>query len=234
MTTEINHPVIGPVTVCKSRRARRISISVRPPDRVRLSIPYGVSVGDAMAFLGSRAQWIEEAKRKVAAKVKPEPVIGMPYRTRGHELALDPAPTDKIQVTVQGGRIHVKYPIDQPYTSEPVQQAIKRGIETAWRIEAAEVLPGRVAALAAQHGFKYRSVTVRNTRSRWGSCSARDDLSLSIRLMQLPDQLIDYIVLHELCHTVQKNHGPKFHALLDRVTGGRHAQLRRQIKGYKP
>jgi len=81
--------------------------------------------------------------------------------------------------------------------------------------------------------MKCGKVRIRNTVSKWGSCSTRNDISLSLHLMRLPDRLIDYIILHELCHTVHHNHGPQFHALLDRLTGGNHAELQREIRQYR-
>lgn len=237
--TEIDHPLIGTVTVGKSRRARRISISVRPPGVVRLSLPYGVSVEEGMRFLESKTQWIARAKEKIGQKAPaPEP-IGMPYSTRNHDLWLVPASTTRIAARLSPaqegrGRIAVTYPADRHYTDPEVQQVILKGIDLALRAEACEILPTRVENLAAAHGFRYRSVTPRNTRTRWGSCSARNDISLSIKLMKLPDHLVDYIILHELCHTVHKNHGPRFHELLDRVTGHRHAALRRELHTHSP
>lgn len=118
------------------------------------------------------------------------------------------------------------------YEAAEVQDAIRKGIEQAWRTEAQADLPQRTARLAGQLGFRCGAVTVRNARTRWGSCSARDDISLSIHLMKLPDELIDYVIIHELCHTIHKNHGPKFHKLLDRLTGGHHLELRRRLKTY--
>ena len=229
----IEHPVIGEVEVSRSLRARRVSVSVRPPGRVRLTVPRGVGVADALRFLDSRAEWVEAAKVRVAARVGVDEVIGMPYRTRGYELRLFPAETDAISMRIAGGEIRVTFPVGLNYASAEVQGAIRRGIESAWRAEAREMLPGRVDELARRHGLQYRSVSVRNARTRWGSCSARNDISLSIRLMRLPDDLIDYIILHELCHTVHKNHGPRFHALLDSLTGGCHRVLRRRMLQYR-
>ena len=102
----------------------------------------------------------------------------------------------------------------------------------AWRIEAQSYLPTRIHQIAQQLGLKYGTVTIRNSRSRWGSCSVRNDISLSLHLMKLPDALIDYVIIHELCHTIHKNHGPRFHQLLDRLTGGQDRTLRRQLKAY--
>ena len=103
----------------------------------------------------------------------------------------------------------------------------------ALRREAKRVLPAMVERLAKQHGFRYGRVTIRATRSKWGSCTSRNDLSLSLFLMTLPTHLQEFVVLHELCHTVHHNHSAEFHALLDSVTGGREKELNRQLKGIR-
>ncbi len=229
-TTTIVHPQIGELTVCRSARARRITISVRPPDRVRLTVPWSVDVADGMRFAQEKAAWIAHSKERMAARATSSQVIEMPFSTRCHELDLRPGEGTQISVKTAYGRITVGYPAEIHYSRPEIQQAIRQGIEHAWRIEARELLPQRVAGLAAIHGFKYGALTFRNARTRWGSCSGRNDISLSIRLMMLSDELIDYIILHELCHTVHKNHGPRFHALLDKVTAGRHMELRRKLK----
>ena len=101
------------------------------------------------------------------------------------------------------------------------------------RREAKRVLPAMVERLAQQHGFKYGRVTIRATRSKWGCCTSQNNLSLSLFLMTLPTHLQEFVVLHELCHTVHHNHSAEFHALLDKVTGGREAELNRQLKGIR-
>ncbi len=100
------------------------------------------------------------------------------------------------------------------------------------RAEAKATLPTRVEELAAQHGFKFGRVTIRAARTKWGSCTAKGDISLSLYLMTLPEHLRDYIILHELCHTVHHNHSPRFHDLVNRVTGGRERELARELRQY--
>ena len=103
----------------------------------------------------------------------------------------------------------------------------------ALRSEAKQVLPAMVERLAQQYGFRYGRVTIRATRSKWGCCTSQNNLSLSLFLMTLPTHLQEFVVLHELCHTIHHNHSAAFHALLNKVTGGREKELNRQLKGVR-
>ncbi len=100
------------------------------------------------------------------------------------------------------------------------------------RAQAKEVLPPRLAQLAAQHGFTYNKVFIKNNVSNWGSCSSKGNINLNLRLVGLPQELQDYVMLHELCHLKYLNHGKEFHALLESVCPG-HRELARQMKNYK-
>ena len=110
------------------------------------------------------------------------------------------------------------------YTPEQIEEL---------RREAKRILPAMVERLAHEHGFSYGRVTIRATRSKWGCCTSLNNLSLSLFLMTLPTHLQEFVVLHELCHTVHHNHSAEFHALLDKVTGGREKELNRQLKGIR-
>ena len=239
MKSTFSHPVVGEVTICKSNRSRRIALSVRPDGCVRLSIPLHFPVRDALRFLDEKLPWVTATQARVRARFRPQ-VITEPYATRCHTLQLDVRVEERITVSLRPPRdgvpgiIRVCYPAQADPAGEEVQEAIRRGVERAWREEAKALLPRRVEQLARESGLRYRSVTVRNTRSRWGSCSGRDDISLSLHLMRLPEHLIDYIIIHELCHTVHRNHGPGFYELLDRLTGGRAQTSRAEMKKYSP
>ncbi len=100
------------------------------------------------------------------------------------------------------------------------------------RAKAKALLPQRVADLAAKHGLKYGRVTIRAARTKWGSCTAEGNISLSLYLMTLPEHLRDYIIIHELCHTVHLNHSPRFHALVNQLTSGREKELAKELKQY--
>lgn len=100
------------------------------------------------------------------------------------------------------------------------------------RRAAKEDLPPRMERLAEATGLKYAKLTIRATRTKWGSCSGRNNISLSLFLMTLPEHLRDYVVVHELCHTAHHNHSPRFHALVDRYVGGNEKALNRELKAF--
>ena len=100
------------------------------------------------------------------------------------------------------------------------------------RRQAKAYLPGRLAELAAQHGFSYNQVRIKHNVSNWGSCSVKKNINLNLNLMRLPAELQDYVMLHELCHLKYMNHGKEFHALLESVRPN-HKELRRQLRDFK-
>ena len=99
------------------------------------------------------------------------------------------------------------------------------------RKKARQILKERLAQLADRYGFTYGRVRIANQRSRWGSCSGRDTISLNVQLLRLPDELRDYVILHELVHTRIKSHGPAFWRELDRYVGDS-ASLRKRLHSY--
>lgn len=115
---------------------------------------------------------------------------------------------------------------------EPLPPAeVKARIEELRRAAKAD-LPARIERIAAQTGLKYAKLTIRASRTKWGSCSGQNHISLSLFLMTLPEHLRDYVIVHELCHTVHHNHSPRFHALVDQLVGGREKPLNRELRGF--
>jgi len=92
---------------------------------------------------------------------------------------------------------------------------------------------GRLRELSEQHGLPFERVTIRNQKTRWGSCSARNAISLNLKLARLPEELMDYVILHELAHTKIKGHGKKFWSLLNELSGDA-VMRRKELRRYSP
>lgn len=132
------------------------------------------------------------------------------------------------------GTLTCFHPPGQQWDDEALQRWLSRAVGEALRVHAESVLPSRLEVLAAARGLRYAEVCVTRTRSRWGSCDTRRRISLSLYVLLLPPHLQDYVMQHELTHLVEMNHGPRFWALLDSVTGGRARALRLEMKNYTP
>jgi predicted metal-dependent hydrolase len=102
----------------------------------------------------------------------------------------------------------------------------------AGRTEARRLLIGRLRELAERHGFQYNKVAVKNQRTLWGSCSSRNNINLNINLLRLPEELRDYVMLHELVHTRHRNHSREFWRALDRIVGSG-KRLQRRLRAFR-
>ena len=100
------------------------------------------------------------------------------------------------------------------------------------RKEAKAFLPARLAFLAEKYSFTYNQVRIKNNTSNWGSCSRKGNINLNLNLMRLPEDLRDYVILHELCHLKVPNHGPEFHSLLENLCPD-HRTKEKELRKYR-
>ena len=199
-----------PVVFVRNHRARRYILRVRPDGSIRVTIPRGGSNAEAMRFLERNRDWLAQQFQRLAARPK-RPAdwrIGTEIFYRG-ELV-------RIEAGVNGESGMIRWGdacIVVPDPTADLRPAIEGYL---WSLAARE-LPPRVFDFAARHGLRVRRVTVRNQRSRWGSCSRRGTVSLNWRLIQTPRQVQDYIILHELCHLIEMNHSERYWREVARV-----------------
>ncbi len=221
--------------ITKKRGVRRMTLSVRPFRPVRLTIPYSLSYSSATSFIKEKKEWIIHSKEKISNTENKRTVfnVGSEFKTRERSLKFKVSENNKNQIRITNNSIIVSYVDKNEIVAEDMQEFIRHGITEALRIEAKNYLPERTSFLAKKTGFKYNKVSVRNAKTRWGSCSGANNISLNIQLMRLPDYLIDYVILHELCHTVEKNHGKNFWALLDKISGNAKG-LDKELKEFSP
>ncbi|HUV50202.1 MAG TPA: YgjP-like metallopeptidase domain-containing protein [Anaerolineae bacterium] len=126
---------------------------------------------------------------------------------------------DKARQVAQSKRGWIRKHLDKIKQVEKAHDVfIKNSIEID-RAEAKKKLVYRLNELSEKHDFNYNKVFIRNQKTRWGSCSARNNISLNMKLVRLPGEMIDYVLLHELVHTRIKNHANGFWAELNRLDG---------------
>ena len=161
---------VGPILFERSKRAKRISIFVKPFKGTRVAVPYGLSFKQAAQFTRTKSNWIKTHLEKVKQ-----------YEKQGYLNSHFMSDMEKIEVKT--------------------------------------LLTSRLKDLAEKHGFSYNRVFIRNQKTRWGSCSSKNNISLNMKLVRLPDELIDYVILHELVHTQKKDHSKAFWIKMDRLVG---------------
>jgi predicted metal-dependent hydrolase len=183
-----------PVTIARHRRARRYVLRMTPEGGLRITVPRGASVAGALAFARGQGAWVarERDRRLVRSRSWSE---GVWFRGERVKLVLG-------ETTIAVGSETMARPKG---AVEP-----RDAFEAALRTIASVELPARCVELAGQHGVKVNRVTVRNQRSRWGSCSSRGAIALNWRLLQMPPDVSDYVILHELMHVRQPNHSRQF------------------------
>ncbi|MFI4948306.1 MAG: M48 family metallopeptidase [Alphaproteobacteria bacterium] len=198
----------APVSIRVNPRARRLLLRVDAASRqVELVLPYGVPAEHCLKFLAAQRGWIAARLEALPAPVPFAvgaivPVFGLPHRIARET---DPAAPP---VAIQGGEIRVR--------GDPAHLA-RRVRDHLVRLARAE-LTRRARLFAARIGRPIARVGVRETKSRWGSCSAQGALSFSWRLVLTPEAVMDYVVAHEVAHLAEMNHGPRFWRLVRTLT----------------
>jgi predicted metal-dependent hydrolase len=214
------------ITLRRSARARRFSLRVSRLDgRVTLSVPAGAGIAEAMAFARDQEGWI---RRALAALPIMAPVgLGTVLPVAGQMLELR-----------QGSGRLVRIEGDSLLIPGNAAQAGARA-KAFLKAIARDRLAQASDRYAAQVGRSYARVTLRDTRSRWGSCTADGGLMYSWRLAMAPPEVLDYVAAHEVAHLVEMNHAPAFWAVVARLMPGyaaRRAWLRRHgqdLHGYR-
>jgi predicted metal-dependent hydrolase len=217
----------------KSLKAKNLSISIKPFIGVVVTVPIFLSYGTAEDFVLKKIEWIKKNHLKMVQKEKSHTIFDFStkFKTRNHIILIKPTINDDFSIQNIKDKIIISIPETKNILSSLSQTYIRNIIVNTWRKEAQQFLPLRINELANQFNLKFQKISVRNTKSRWGSCSYKNNISLSLHLMRIPDKLIDYVILHELTHTIVKNHSNVFWETLEKVCENS-KQLDRELKNY--
>ena len=196
------------VDFLKHPTARCYRLMLRSDRSARVTIPPRGKLTEAKAFLERNLGWLAKRLQKAVEQPAGVRVYGndLPVWYRGEQV---PLRVDQLNRSAALG--------DYRFDLRPHGRALSIQVETSlWNLARRE-LPPLVAQQASRHGYSVKSVKVRNQRTRWGSCSPRAGISLNWRLVQTPDFVRDYIILHELAHLRHLNHSARYWAEVKRI-----------------
>ncbi len=223
---------IGIVNFVPNRNAKRMNLTVRGINQIRVAIPPGTSLKKAKDFVISQKEWI---KKQIARRedIFEGPFPEKPLKTRLHSIYLIPEKRSNGLLSFENQQALIKYPSEMGIENPFVQKLILKAKEHVYEREAIIHIPERLIHLAQKYEFKYRDFCIKKTKSSWGSCNQHGIISISCHVMKLPDELIDFVLLHELCHTRFFNHSPGFKTLLNDVSRGRRIEFEAKLKQYR-
>ena len=190
------------------------------------SLPYFVPVREVQRLINAnRDQLRVTLRRNSKGKTYHDgDLIG-----KSHRLRVRTGPRESIKLI----NLEIIVTAKPDASTTQTAQLVKDGVAKALRKEAKAYLPRRLSYLSMQSGLHYDRVRFTHAKSRWGSCSSNGTISLNIMLMTLPNELIDYVLLHELTHTIHMNHSPAFWSQLENICQDA-KRKRRLIKQYSP
>ncbi len=225
----LEHPELGLVQLRTRRSARRMTIKVAPK-LVIITIPVGFdlvngrqsTVNGSYSDLTFLSQEMVEKILRLREKVVSRSGVGRfrvedEIETLTFRVVIGWQENQRVRAygaQLVDGVLRISMPVGVDIEMDVVQKTLKRIVLKFLRAEAERVLPERLEYWSKRCGLGYRSVKVDTAKSRWGCCSSQKDIKLSYYLLLLPERLVDYVIVHELCHTRKMNHGPRFKALL--------------------
>jgi predicted metal-dependent hydrolase len=206
--------VLPAYTVKISARARRISLRVSRATGLVVTVPQGYDTRRLPGVLTEKLEWIQSALERVSKEPAPvEKTVprNLQLRAIGQTWQIHLVATTGSRVTLKEkgfGNLEIR---GQVTDSSAVTRAIK-----AWLKRVAQsTLPEWLERISQQTGLRYNALSIRDQRTRWGSCSAAGNISLNMKLLLLPPELVEYVLVHELCHTRVMSHSRKFWQLVE-------------------
>ncbi len=223
-----------PVVVTRKAFRRSITLKIQPDQPLCIVANSTVTTETMLLFLNSKKSWIEKNIKKIQqrqpATVKPEFENGslFPYLGEQKYFQFADSQQKKINFIIEDGFLVCSRPVDADLNHEVLQKKLNN----FYKKEAIAYLGKRLQLWSEQTGLYPKKVNFRAPRSRWGSCSSNQHISLNWKLICQPAPLIDYVIVHELCHLKHLNHSDHFWQLLESILPGykdRQSHLQNQV-----
>ena len=223
---------LGRIQLTKRKQSKRISVRYDPDGRLKVSLPPQVSYKAGLDYVLFHKQQIKA--KVIDLQVEQYSHDLSHFHTRWHRVKVQKEQRETIEYIIDPEQTLIKIPRQMDQKDMLVQQAIRKALEETLRIEAKIYLPRRLNELANQYNLSYNNIYIKKAQSLWGSCSSKNNINLNIHLMRLPDHLIDYVLSHELCHILHKNHSKRFWDYLQHLMDDDVDKLRKELNQYSP
>ena len=219
----------------RSGRKKTLSIAVDPIEGVIVTAPRELDADRIHAMISRRAAWIASKLREIGDLSSDvgvrEFVSGesFPYLGRNHRLKLIRRRGARTTVRVQRGRFEVR--VDSLLSEWKQTETIRDALSNWYRQHAEDRLAERAVALSSRLGVSPPTILIRDQQRRWASCDSRGRVRVNWRIVMAPMKLVDYVIAHELCHLIRRDHSPAFWKLLRTVLPdyqARRARLKRE------
>jgi len=225
---------LGSIEFVRSERAKHIRVRILNTG-LKVSLPARATQEDALKFINSIRKKLILKQEKIEKGLEKSNILiseTSQLQTLTFNVIVKPGERKNIFFSLKNGTLNIEFPSGTDCTDKQSQEHFWNGISYFMRKEAKRLLPNRTKQLADKYGFTFSDVKIQSSKTRWGSCSRAQSINLSLYLMLLPADLVDYVILHELCHTKEMNHGANFWIWMDRVTDKKSKELRAQLKNY--
>lgn len=218
----------GRIIVRTHKLARNITMRVKPDGLYVMVSPYCLS-SKVLEVVEQYRERLLDDWTKVARKP-----IDLDFRiqTPCFRLWLEQGGFTcfSVRFVEEGVKIICPHRVD--FSKEEVQRLVSNAIIRAMKRSAQAYLPPLLQELSQRYNLPFKRVKITGSKGRWGSCSAAGSINLSCYVMLLPPHLMDYVLLHELSHTKEMNHGPRFWEILDSMTEGQAQALRAELRKF--
>jgi predicted metal-dependent hydrolase len=233
MIKKSQHPVVGEVLYKKNKRSKRVTIRIKAGGRVQVTLPTYATYQRAAEVVEQHLPWIQQQQQKAQAQAAQQQLtLESVFDIRGQQLRLQRSNQPHPQLQNSVGQLTLFLPKTWKLEEEQYQQALQKTLIEVLRTKAKAYLPTRTRYWAKHHQISIGDIRIKNVKTRWGSCSNKGNINLSLHLMLLPDALIDYVICHELAHIAHPNHSAAFWGHLETLLPGA-KRLDKQLNGYQ-
>lgn len=225
--TAIEVPDIGTIFITKKRGQRSMRLRVDARGQIQVSMPWLAPRVQAVRFVKSKLEWIREQQSETSFT----PYSGMLFG-KTQQLVIRQN-SDKVRAEQDGKHLIVHFEGSYDPTDIVDVTKIEKAMMRSLRTEAEKILLPRLTELAELYGYTFASSSIKHVVGRWGSCDSNRHIVLSIFLIQLPIEMIDYVIIHELAHTKHMNHSPEFWETVAAMCP-EYKLIRKEMKGLRP